>query len=154
MRIKEDRDRYNNEVFGLEDADLKKVRERMVPTGKEQMSISGAEARILQFLIRSLKLKRVIEFGTFFGYSALAMAKALPEDGLVITLKKAPKIHAQSKKTFRASPEGKLVLPLGGEADALKKEIESRGPFDFVFIDEKKSGYQPEEHTAELQSHV
>jgi predicted O-methyltransferase YrrM len=141
MRIKELKDRYTNEVFGLPDADLRRVRERMAVTGKEHISISGAEARILQFLIRGFGLKKAVEIGTFYGYSALAMAKALPADGVVVTLEKEPEHHAAAAETFKASPEGKKVVSLLGDAMELLKDAASRGPFDLAFIDANKSGY-------------
>lgn len=141
MRIKEHKEKYNNEVFGLTDPDLKRVRERMMPTGREQISISGAEARILQFLIRGFGVKKIVEFGTFYGYSALAMAKALPADGLLITLEKSPESHAAAAETFKSAPEGKKVVSLCGEANELMMNIVDRGPFDMVFIDANKAGY-------------
>jgi predicted O-methyltransferase YrrM len=141
MRIKEDQEKYTNDVFGLHDPDLVRIRARMAETGKEHISISGAEARILQFFIRAQGYKKIVEFGTFFGYSALAMAKALPDDGLVITLEKETQHHAWAAETFKASPEGKKVLSLCGDAKDLMNEIAPRGPFDMVFIDADKSGY-------------
>ena len=75
MRVEEPREKYLDQWFGLPDADLARVRSRMLGTGLEAMSISGAEARILQFLIRGFGVRKVVEFGTFLGYSALAMAK-------------------------------------------------------------------------------
>src|SRR6516162_10756950 len=81
MRVEEPKEKYLDQLFGLPDADLARVRSRMLGTGLEAMSISSAEARILQFLIRGFGIRKVVEFGTFLGYSALAMAKALPSDG-------------------------------------------------------------------------
>ena len=75
MRVEEPREKYLDQLFGLPDADLARVRARMLGTGLEAMSISSAEARILQFLIRGFGVRKVVEFGTFLGYSALAMAK-------------------------------------------------------------------------------
>ena len=51
-----------------------------------QMLIGELEASLLSFLLRSIKAKSVLEFGTFTGYSALCMAEHLPDDGFVITL--------------------------------------------------------------------
>ena len=141
MRVEEPKEKYLDQLFGLPDADLKHVRERMNGTGWESASISGAEARILQFLIRGFGVRKVVEFGTFLGYSALAMAKALPSDGLVVTLEKDPKHHAWAAETFKASPDGKKVVSLCGYAHDLMAEIEARGPYDLAFVDADKSGY-------------
>jgi predicted O-methyltransferase YrrM len=141
MRGDEPKERYLDQLFGLPDTDLKHVRERMLETGLDAMSISGAEARILQFLIRGFGVRKVIEFGTFLGYSALAMAKALPSDGLVVTLENNPKHHAWAAETFKASPEGKKILSLCGDAHDLMAEIEAGGPYDLAFVDADKSAY-------------
>ena len=141
MRVEEPREKYLDQLFGLPEADLARVRERMLGTGWEAMSISGAEARMLQFLIRGFGVRKVVEFGTFVGYSALAMAKALPSDGLVVTLEKDPKHHAWAAETFKASPEGRKVVSLCGDAHDLMIEIEARGPYDLAFVDADKSGY-------------
>ena len=141
MRVEEPKEKYLEQLFGLPDADLTRVRERMVGTGWEAMSISGAEARILQFLIRGFGVGKIAEFGTFLGYSALAMAKALPSDGLVVTVEKDPKHHAWAAETFKTSPDGKKVVSLCGDAHNLMAEIEARGPYDLAFIDADKSGY-------------
>jgi predicted O-methyltransferase YrrM len=141
MRVEEPREKYLDQLFGLPDADLALVRARMLRTGWEAMSISGAEARILQFLIRGFGVRKVVEFGTFLGYSALAMAKALPSDGLVVTVEKDPKHHAWAAETFKASPDGRKVVSLSGDAHDLMAEIKGRGPYDLAFVDADKSGY-------------
>jgi predicted O-methyltransferase YrrM len=133
MRVEEPKEKYLDQWFGLPDADLARVRSRMLGTGLEAMSISGAEARILQFLIRGFDVRKVVEFGTFLGYSALAMAKALPSDGLVVTVEKDPKHHAWAAET--------KVVSLSGDAHDLMAEIEGRGPYDLAFVDADKSGY-------------
>jgi predicted O-methyltransferase YrrM len=141
MRVTSDQQKYLNEVFGLSDADLARVRERMTAAEKERMSISSAEARILQFLVRAFKVRKIVEFGTLFGYSALAMAKVLPEDGVLFTLEKDESHHRLAAETFSASPAGKKIISLCGDALDLARSIEDKGPFDLVFIDANKSGY-------------
>ena len=142
MRVEEPKEKYLEQLFGLPDADLTRVRERMVGTGWEAMSISGAEARILQFLIRAdSALEKLPNSAHSSAISALAMAKALPSDGLVVTVEKDPKHHAWAAETFKASPDGKKVVSLCGDAHNLMAEIEARGPYDLAFIDADKSGY-------------
>jgi predicted O-methyltransferase YrrM len=141
MRVKSDKEKYLNEVFGLADADLAAVRTRMSAAQKEQISISSAEARMLQFLIRGFGVKKIVEFGTLFGYSALAMAKVLPEDGVIFTLEKEEAHHRFAAETFNSSPDGKKIVSLCGDGVELMREIEGKGPFDLVFIDANKGGY-------------
>lgn len=141
MRVVTPQEKYLNQVFGLNDTELLRTRERMSEAQLEAMSISGSEARILQFLIRGFGVKKIVEFGTLFGYSALAMANALPDDGLLITLEKEQKHHAWAAETFKSSTAGEKITSLCGEANDLARSIEDRGPFDMVFIDANKSGY-------------
>lgn len=132
---------YLNETFGLEDAHLNRVKAEIETGGVGHMSVMASEARILQFLIRGFGVKRVIEFGTLFGYSALAMAQALPDDGYVVTLEKDPKNFAVAKKNFEESAVGGKVKPLNGDAVETMRMAENSGPYDMAFIDANKSGY-------------
>ncbi len=95
--------------------------------------------RTLQFLIQLSQAKRVIEIGCFTGYSALAMAEALPDDGELITLEIDPH-HAEIAQSYlEKSPHGLKVMIRVGDAHASLKLIE--GPFDMAFIDADKQGY-------------
>jgi caffeoyl-CoA O-methyltransferase len=136
MRVTSPQQKYLNEVFGLPDADLAQVRVRMTAAEREAISISSAEARILQFLIRGFGIKKIVEFGTLFGYSALAMSKVLPADGQIITLEKDEATHKFAAETFANIAN---IRSLCGDALELMTTI--RGPVDMVFIDANKSGY-------------
>jgi predicted O-methyltransferase YrrM len=76
-----------------------------------------------------------------FGYSALAMAKALPEDGVLWSLEKNPENFKISEGFFKKFEAGKRVRPLLGDGLEKLKSIESEGPFDMVFIDADKANY-------------
>lgn len=105
-----------------------------------QMLIGKLEASTLGMMIKMLKAKRVLEFGTFTGYSALAMAEALPDDGEVITLDINPETVDIAKNFWSKSEAGRKITPLLGNAAELMNSIE--GHFDFVFIDADKPGYE------------
>lgn len=141
MRIETAQQKYLNEVFGLEDADLAAVRHELHRHNVEFMSISGAEARMLQFLVRVCGVRKIVEVGTLFGYSALAMAKVLPSDGRVWTLEKNPENYEIAKKHFAAYAGGEKVTALCGDAVDLLSSLEKEGPFDLVFIDADKGAY-------------
>lgn len=141
MRVTLPQQKYVEEVFGLRDPELQRTRDRMVATKTEYMSVSSSEARILQFLIRLNGVRKIVEFGTLYGYSALAMAKALPTDGKVITLEKSPEHHAAAVATFANSTVGNKIEALCGDAQDLMPKLEPQGPFDMVFIDANKAGY-------------
>jgi caffeoyl-CoA O-methyltransferase len=103
------------------------------------MLIGDLEASVMGLLIRLGGVKSVLEFGTYTGYSALAMAENLPEDGEVVTIDINPQTTAIAKSYWDKSPHGrkiKQILKPGLEA---MKEIERK--FDLIFIDADKNNY-------------
>ena len=104
-----------------------------------QMTTGRIEARFLKLLARLVGAKRILEIGTFAGYSALSMAEALPEDGELITCEIDPEAIVFAKRYFDLSPHGKKIALLEGAAlDSLKL---ISGPFDMAFIDADKENY-------------
>ena len=104
-----------------------------------QMTTGRIEARFLKLLARLVGAKRILEIGTFAGYSALSMAEALPEDGELITCEIDPEAIVFAKRYFDLSPHGKKIALLEGVAlDSLKS---ISGPFDMAFIDADKENY-------------
>jgi caffeoyl-CoA O-methyltransferase len=97
------------------------------------------EGSFLQLLIKSINARRVLEFGTFTGYSALTMAEALPPDGEVVTLDINPETVSIAKKFWEKSPNGPKITSLLGRAAETVKTLD--GEFDFVFIDADKPSY-------------
>ena len=92
---------------------------------------------LLQALIRVSGAKRVLEIGTFTGFSALMMAHALPEDGELITCDIDPRPLA--REFFAKTPHGKKIdLRVGPALDTIDT---LDGPFDLVFIDADKTNY-------------
>ena len=104
-----------------------------------QMTTGRIEARFLKLMARLIGAKRILEIGTFAGYSALSMAEALPEDGELITCEIDPEAIVFAKRYFDLSPHGKKIALLEGAAlDSLKS---ISGPFDMAFIDADKVNY-------------
>lgn len=98
------------------------------------------EGAFLGILIRAIGAKRILEVGTYTGYSALAMAECLPEDGTLITLDQNPETSAIAQKFWNKSPHGKKIeLKMG---PALQSLAQLTGKFDFVFIDAAKTEYE------------
>jgi caffeoyl-CoA O-methyltransferase len=108
-------------------------------TSDPGMQTGHMEATLLRMLVQLGGAKRVLEIGTFTGYSALAMAMGLPEDGELITLDKDPNATRIAQRCWKHSPHGgKIKLMLGDAMDSLKS---IKGFFDFVFIDADKENY-------------
>lgn len=104
-----------------------------------QMLIGKMEASLLGFLLRSIQGKRVLELGTFTGYSALAMAENLPSDGEVVTIDVNEKTVSLAQEFWNKSKHGHKVKSHLGEG--LKIIPTLTGKFDLVFIDADKRNY-------------
>lgn len=108
------------------------------------MQVAPEQAQFMQFLIKLIRAKKVLELGTFTGYSALAMALALPDDGQLITCD----INQEwtSKAPFfwkKAQQDKKIELRLAPALDTLDKLLSTgyQHQFDFIFIDADKTNY-------------
>ena len=97
------------------------------------------EGRFLEFLVYATGARRVLEIGTFTGYSALSMAAALPADGTIDTCEIEPKHVEVARRYFADSPHGdKITIHVGPALEAIAA-IE--GKLDLVFIDADKPNY-------------
>jgi caffeoyl-CoA O-methyltransferase len=113
--------------------------ETRAATTLPQMMVGHGEGLLLKLLVRMTSARRVLEIGTFTGYSALAMAEGLPDDGQIVTCDIDPKVTAIATKYWSRSPHGKkIVLRLGPALDTLAGLA---GPIDLVFIDADKTNY-------------
>jgi len=109
-------------------------------TGRSRWSIGKVEGKLLQMLIKISNTKRVVEVGTFTGYSALVMAEALPEDGILTTCENSREYADIARRYFEKSPYGqKIQLKLGPALQSLKAIPDNNE--DFVFIDADKPSY-------------
>jgi caffeoyl-CoA O-methyltransferase len=109
-------------------------------TGRSRWSIGKVEGKLLQMLIKISHTKRVVEVGTFTGFSALVMAEALPEDGIVTTCENNQTYADIAMRYFKKSPHGKKInLKLGPALKTLKAIADSCE--EFVFIDADKPSY-------------
>jgi len=108
----------------------------------QRMQISETQANFLQLIIKITNIKNCLEIGTFTGFSALTMALALPDDGLVITLDKDQKIINTAINFFKKGNLDKKILPIVAPAlDTLKKMVKDNKIFDLIFIDADKGNY-------------
>ena len=115
------------------------VAETFAHTAFPEMEVGHLEGAFLRMLVRLLRAKRILELGTFTGYSSLIMAEGLPDDGELITCDIDPETTEIAKKYWSRSPIGKKIeLKLGPALETLRT-IE--GPFDLVFIDADKVNY-------------
>ncbi|MGD1060271.1 MAG: class I SAM-dependent methyltransferase [Methanomassiliicoccales archaeon] len=104
------------------------------------MQVGSVEGRFLKLLVELSGAKRILEFGTFTGYSTLMMASGLPEGGVLYTLDRDEVTNAIARKYFARAPYGSKIRPVLSEAKETMKSIE--GPIDLAFIDADKTGYE------------
>ncbi len=109
-------------------------------TGRSRWSIGKVEGKLLQMLIKISNAKRVVEVGTFTGFSALVMAEALPEDGILTTCENSKEYADIAQRYFNKSPYGKKIqLKLGPALQTLGTIADNSE--DFIFIDADKPSY-------------
>jgi caffeoyl-CoA O-methyltransferase len=114
-----------------------------------QMVVGPLEGAFLKMMTQVVGAKRVLEIGTFTGYSALCFAEALPDDGQVITCDIDPETTEFAKTYWaQSSVGGKIEARV---APALESMNQLSGPFDVIFIDADKINYvNYYEHGVEL----
>ncbi len=109
----------------------------------EQEMLSGhVEGQFLKILVHATRARRILEIGLFTGYSALAMAEALPADGLLIACELDPFAADFARSALAASPDGaKVRIEVGPAANTLIALADRAETFDLIFIDADKGGY-------------
>jgi caffeoyl-CoA O-methyltransferase len=114
--------------------------ETRAKTTAPQMMVGRIEGQFLATLVALKHARRVLEFGTFTGYSSISMASALPDDGELITCDVDPEATAIARRYMDESGQGhKIDIRLG---PALETVQTLEGPFDVVFIDADKPNYK------------
>ncbi|KAK3595663.1 hypothetical protein CHS0354_026883 [Potamilus streckersoni] len=100
------------------------------------------EGQFLQFLVSMSNAKRVLELGMYTGYSALACAEALPDDGEVITCELDPYLETLVKEYFYKSVHGrKISIRIGPALETINKLADDKQSFDIIFLDANKDQY-------------
>jgi predicted O-methyltransferase YrrM len=121
------------EEFVLEESDELTV---------EEMASSPVSLRFFQLLVRVSGARRVLEIGSFIGVSAMCFARALPEDGEVVTIEKCERFARIARRNFERNGLGAKIRLLQADAMAVLGEMPRREPFDIVFIDGNKERYR------------
>ena len=111
--------------------------------------LSGhVQGRVLSMLSKMIRPKRILELGTFTGYSALCLAEGLVEDGRLITIEHNDEMEESIRRNLALSPLGeKIELVIGDAKEWLREvkgerlEVKGEGLFDLVFIDADKKEY-------------
>ena len=114
-------------------------RETHVKVINPRMLSGHYQGRVLSMFSKMIQPKRILELGTYTGYSALCLAEGLAEDGLVITVDVNPELEEMVDRYIQQSPfKGKIQQIIGDGMDVVPKLEEQ---FDIVFIDADKRNY-------------
>ena len=124
---------------------LKKLRDetRKMPDGR--MQISSDQGQFMGFLVKLMNATKIIEVGTFTGYSSLVMALALHENGQIISCDISEAYTAVARRFWQeAGVSNKITLLLGLAKDSLVDLIQNgeAGKYDMAFIDADKANYK------------
>jgi predicted O-methyltransferase YrrM len=123
---------------------LRRLREATAALPEARMQIGPDQGAFLALLVRLLEVRSALEIGTFTGYSALAIAAALPNEGRLVCCDVSEEWTAMARRHWKeAGQEAKIELILGSASETLQRLERERGPgcFDFAFIDADKPNY-------------
>jgi len=139
--VQPDVERYVEEHTTPPGAALERLaRETRETLAFPQMLTGRVEGRLLEMLVWASGAERVLELGTYSGYSALSMAAALPPGGRVVTCEVTPDHARFAQRHITGSPYAdRIELRIG---PALETMSDLDGPFDLVFIDADKGNYR------------
>lgn len=131
--------------FGARESDtLAQLREETAALPQHRMQIAPEEGAFLAFLVELIGARRCIEIGTFTGYSSIAIAAALPEDGKLVCCDVSETWTSVARKYWdMAGVADKIDLRLGPALETLDQLLADGGEstFDFAFVDADKAGY-------------
>jgi caffeoyl-CoA O-methyltransferase len=136
-------DKYISDLFIPPDEPLVAAEQSHRLENIPQINVSPNLGKLLYLLARLSKAKKILEVGTLAGYSTIWMAKALPEDGRLVSLEIDPR-HAEvaRKNIDRAGLSSKVDIRVGKAIDLLPELVDEKaGPFDMIFIDADKPPY-------------
>ncbi|KAA9087337.1 O-methyltransferase [Microbacterium radiodurans] len=142
-------DAYLSETLLERDDALERAVADQEAAGLPAIEVSRLSAKLLQLLIRIGRVERVLEIGTLGGFSAIAMARALPDGGRLVSIE-AETLNAEiaRRSIARAGLDDRVSVIVGRAADVLPTVD---GPFDLIFIDaDKESNTVYLDHAARL----
>jgi caffeoyl-CoA O-methyltransferase len=126
---------YVTQTFATEDAALQAIQDNLTSRGLPSYGLRPEEGRFLQCLVAACNAKTAVEIGTLGGYSGTWIGRGLAPGGRLITMEIDPRHIEVAKHTFEQAGLAEQVEIREGDAYRLLSDIESQGPFDFVFID-------------------
>ena len=125
----------------LTDVQREIIQYNMSLGNQQRLQISVSQARLLQMLIKISKIKKILEIGSFTGFSALSMALALPSDGFLISLDKSFEFSMKAQSFYEKANEKKIKQIIKPAIESLNELKDTSQKFDLIFIDADKENY-------------
>ena len=135
---------YVRRVGAREDADLKALREETAAHPLAMMQISAEQGQLIMLLMELIGARKTLEVGTFTGYSAMCVAKAMGPGGKVVALDVSEEFTSIGRRHWaKAGIADRIDLRIAPATESLKKIIAAgeSGTYDFAFIDANKADY-------------
>ena len=131
------------DLFVERDAGLEAALEATAEAGMPPIGVSRNLGKLLYLMVQMSGTRRILEIGTLGGYSTIWLARALPPDGVLISLELLDEYAAVARKNVkRAGLSDVVEIRVGAAKEGLAQlAAEDVDPFDFVFIDADKEGY-------------
>ena len=136
-------DSYVEELFVPPDPALEGALRRSRRAGLPEIHVSPNEGKLLRLLTGIAGARRILEVGTLGGYSTIHLARALPEDGFLVSLELDESYAELARENLaEAGLEDRVEVRVGDARELLADMVENaEGPFDLTFIDADKESY-------------
>lgn len=133
-------DAYYSDLFSPPDAALEAALQDSEAAGLPPINVSPNQGKLLMLLAQLQQAQRILEVGTLGGYSTIWLARALPDNGRLVTLELSPRHAVVARANVaRAGLAERVTVRVGPAAESLAQlAAEGAGPFDLVFIDADK----------------
>ena len=129
-------DGYFTERLAPEDEALRAALAHNAASGLPRIDVSAPQGKMLALFARMAGARRILEIGTLGGYSSIWMARALPDEGELVTIEADPHHAAVARENIaRAGLSARIAVQVGAALEVLPT---LSGPFDMVFIDADK----------------
>ena len=134
---------YIRQTFAPEDSLLQQVSENLKAEFPQlhAIQIGAEEGKLLQMLVCMAGVRTIVEVGSLAGYSALWMARGLPEGGMLHAINSDPAHARLARQHFAMSEVVDRLTLHEGDAKQILPTLEGEAPFDMIFIDADKGGY-------------
>ena len=133
-----DKINYIRNLFTKEDDILLKIKKEAKEVNRP-ININPEDGKLLEILIKISNVKKILEIGTFYGYSTIWLARSIRDDGVIYTIEKDKTSCDKATQNFIDAKVDKKIKLFEGRAENILMNMDEK--FDMVFIDAEKNHY-------------